>query len=86
MKVPLRILLILVSIGILIYASLPPGESETAEAEPSPGTPPPAPQADPNLIRDFLGGAQLDAGKQAQEVLQDVNDSRQEDLEELGLE
>jgi hypothetical protein len=86
MKVPLRILVILISIGILIYASLPPEPSEeitsTPEAEPQT----PATQTDPNLIRDFLGGTQLDAGKKAKETLNTLSEDREEDLEELGLE
>ena len=87
MKVPLRILVLLLSFGIVIFAILPPSGEDRPEPvpAPTPNTTPP-PQTDPNLIRDFLGGAQLDAGKKATDVLNEVNASRREDLEELGLE
>lgn len=91
MKVPLRIIVLLLSIGILITAALPPKEAaatvapdETGPVSPSANpTDTPTRHTDPNLIRDFLGGAQLDAGAKAKEVLNSVQEDRIRDIGEL---
>ena len=88
MKVLLRVLLLLVSIGILVYAALPPFDKEKSEEATQEAVPETneTPSSDPNLVRDFLGGAQLDAGNKAQDTLNKVNQSRQEKMDEMGME
>ena len=89
MKVPLRILAILTSIAILIYAALPPPEpdlADTAADDKIEDSGAPATTTDPSLIRDFLGGSQLDAGRKAQDTLKKVNQSRQETMDEMEIE
>lgn len=86
MKVLLRVLLLLVSIGILVYASLPPFDKSAPDAEANEAAPEETKTSDPNLVRDFLGGAQLDAGKKAQETLNKVNESQQEKMDKMGIE
>jgi hypothetical protein len=85
MKVTFRILFLVLSLGILVYAALPP--PEPVEDAPSPdqeSQPESLPQTpDSNLIRDFLGGPQLDAGNKAKDILNEVNEDRKKDLEEL---
>jgi len=91
MKVFFRILFIFVSIGIVVYAALPPSDRQPKEKPPTTTEEiaedgEQLQSADSSLIRDLLGGSQIDAGKKAKEVLNEVNQDRQEDLEEFGLE
>lgn len=89
MKVTFRILFLILSLGILVYAALPPpdpvGDAPTStspDTEPRQEDPTPR-KPDSSLIRDFLGGPQLDAGNKAKDILNEVNAQREEDLKEL---
>ena len=86
MKVLLRVLLLLVSIGIMVYAALPPFDKDAPDEETKVAAQEETKTSDPNLVRDFLGGAQLDAGKKAQDTLEKVNQSQQEKMDEMGIE
>lgn len=80
MKVILRILVIVLSFVILIVALLP-GDREPLAVNPDESvSAPPArtpDSSDPqSVIRDLLGGAALDSGKKAKDMIHDINSQR----------
>ncbi|MDF3129409.1 hypothetical protein P0Y35_09405 [Kiritimatiellaeota bacterium B1221] len=89
MKPVLRILVILISIAIVVIALLPPKKTEEPQTASTPeASAVPEKKTAPNsqkLIRDILGGAAIDSGKQAKEKISGVNQKREQDFEELGL-
>ncbi len=89
MKPALRILVILLSIAIVIIALLPPKKTDAPQtvATPEPTAVPEekAPSNSQKLIRDILGGAAIDSGKQAKEKISEINKVREKEFEESGL-
>ncbi|MDA3872739.1 MAG: hypothetical protein PF795_02125 [Kiritimatiellae bacterium] len=87
MKVFLRILVILLSLGIVIMALLPTGREEPEPSKPetvsSSPTPAPDTSTQQSVIRDLLGGAALDSGKKAKNMIGEINTKRTEQLKEL---
>lgn len=90
MKVGLRILVILLSFGILIWAFLPEGGPKTETAQPESENPAsaedvrePAEDEGGRVVRDLFGGAALDSGLKAKETISEVNKERTETFGEL---
>ena len=99
MRIALRTILLLISAGILVLSLLPPrsGDSDndveiiieelvvletpTPTAEPPEESP--SPPRESGIVRDMLGGAQIDAGLKAKEVIGEVNEIRQRQIEGL---
>jgi hypothetical protein len=84
MKVSLRIFVILLSLGIVVTALLPPPHEAAEAAAPAPV---PTVQASESqkVIRDLLGGSAIDQGKKAQENISELNQLREQQFEENGL-
>jgi hypothetical protein len=89
MKVTLRILFLLCSLGILIYSLLPPStKKQTDEKEEAlllsddivESTPTAAPTRD--VVRDMLGGAAIDAGERAKAKIDEINKGREKLINE----
>lgn len=87
MRVSLRIFVILLSLGILVTALLPPPKNEADAPPPAPPTPVPTVHAGETqkVIRDLLGGAAIDQGNQAKEKISELNNQREQQFEENGL-
>lgn len=84
MKVFARILVILLSLGIAILALLPTGREEPAPAksEVASSTAPDTEESpQQNLIRDLLGGAALDSGKEAKKKISEIHQQRKDPFE-----
>jgi hypothetical protein len=88
MKVYLRILVILLSIGIVIFSLLPSDQepADLSDRETVAASPGEAPEksTQSGVIRDLLGGAALDSGSKAKKILSEVNELRVKQHEELN--
>lgn len=88
MKTLLRILVILISIVIVVIALLPPEKSPKTVVEAPVTAATPVPQNDSHsqkLIKDLLGGAAIEKGKEAKEKISELNKKREKEFEENGL-
>lgn len=87
MKVALRITVILICLAIMIIALLPPPAEQ--EAVTVTATPVPVPTAQvggsQKVIRDLLGGAAIDSGKKAKEIISEENERREKEFEDIGF-
>ncbi len=99
MRIALRTILLLISTGILVVALLPPQGRRTQDevevlieglVEQQMPTPTPEVQdASPprsqgsGIVREMLGGAQIDAGLKAKDVIGEVNEIRQQQIDAL---
>jgi len=99
MRIVLRTLVLLISIAILVVALLPPKNADTdndvesllkepaevvtAMPSPTPESPSETPAGTDGIVRDLLGGAQIDAGNKAKEVIGNVNEIRQRQIDGL---
>lgn len=99
MRTLVRCILGLFSLGILTIAFWPPGEKDPdqkvtdvltdipdAVSTPTPtpsGSEAPSQQGESGVIRDVLGGAQLDTGLKAKEKIGEINNIRERQLQEL---
>jgi len=97
MKVWLRILVILAAFAAFIYSMLPPEVEEesdgveeeavetVAEAEPVPEPESSSATESGGVVRELLGGNQIDAGQRAKSQIGEINKAREKQIRELGL-
>jgi hypothetical protein len=84
MKLILRILLILLSITLWVFAFLPPSPSEAPASGPEDAIAPTATPAHAHsLVSDMLGAKQIHAGQKARDQLDKVKAQRDAELKEL---
>ncbi|WFB36223.1 hypothetical protein P3T73_00400 [Kiritimatiellota bacterium B12222] len=91
MKVFLRLVVIFLTLGILVYTLWPPQTEEPEIADTPQNASPTSEAADPSLsasqqaIKDLLGGAAIESGQKAKDIISEVNSDRQAEFDEMEM-